>query len=92
MALPVLSTAEQATSVLNAPSKNDVANSDASNLRKIDNVQLTGIGYGVVSRSELFAIVYMAPQLAFFARHVAKVEQIGRSARIREGPAVAKAP
>jgi hypothetical protein len=27
-----------------------------------------------------------------FPRHVAKVEQIGRSARIREGPAVAKAP
>ena len=59
--------------------------------RKIDNVQLKGMGYGVVSKDELFAIVYMAPQLAFFPRHVAKVEQIGRSARIREGPAVAKA-
>jgi hypothetical protein len=52
--------------------------------RKIDNVQLSGIGYAAVSRGELFAIVYMAPQLAFFARHVARVEQLGRNARIKE--------
>ena len=52
--------------------------------RKIDNVQLSGIGYGGVSKGELFAIVYMAPRLAFFPRHVAKVEQIGRSAVVKE--------
>lgn len=57
---------------------------DYSLTRKIDNVQLSGIGYGAVSKGELFAIVYMAPQLAFFARHVARVEQLSRSARVKE--------
>lgn len=52
--------------------------------RKIDNVQLSGIGYGTVSKGELFAIVYMAPKLAFFARHVARVEQLCRSARVKD--------
>ena len=37
--------------------------------RKVDNVELLGLGYGTVSKAELFAIVYMAPRLTFFARH-----------------------
>jgi hypothetical protein len=52
--------------------------------RKIDNVQLSGVGYVAISRGELFAIVYSAPRLTFFSRHIAKVEQISASARIRE--------
>ncbi len=52
--------------------------------RKIDNVQLAGIGYGAVSKGELFAITYMAPRLAFFPRHVARVEQLCRSARVKD--------
>jgi hypothetical protein len=52
--------------------------------RKVDNVQLAGIGYGAVSKGELFAIVYMAPKLAFFPRHVARVEQLCRSARVKD--------
>jgi hypothetical protein len=51
--------------------------------RKIDNVPLAGVGYGAVSNGELFAITYMAPQLAFFPRHVARVEQLCRSARMK---------
>jgi hypothetical protein len=51
--------------------------------RKIDNVQLSGVGYAAVSRGELFAIVYHAPRLAFFARHASTVEAIARSARIK---------
>jgi len=51
--------------------------------RKIDNVQLAGVGYGTVSKGELFAITYMAPQLAFFPRHIARVEQLCRSAQIK---------
>jgi hypothetical protein len=57
---------------------------DYSLTRKIDNVQLTGVGYGTVSKGELFAIVYMAPKVAFFARHSAKVEQLCHSARIKD--------
>lgn len=50
--------------------------------RKVDNAQLLGVGYAVVSRGELFAVVYMAPRLVFYPRHIARVESIGRSMRI----------
>lgn len=52
-------------------------------VRKIDNVQLTGVGYAVVSRGELFAVIYMAPRLVFYPRYIARVEHIGRSMRVR---------
>jgi len=52
--------------------------------RKVDNVQLSGIGQGVVSKGELFAIVYMAPRLTFFGRHQGRVEQIMQTARLKE--------
>lgn len=51
--------------------------------RKVDNVQLLGLGYGTVSKGELFAIVYTAPRLTFFARHRDRVEQIAKSARLK---------
>jgi hypothetical protein len=51
--------------------------------RKFDGVQLSGLGYGVVDKGELFALVYLAPRLAFFARHQGRVEQIARSARMK---------
>lgn len=51
--------------------------------RKLDNVQLSGVGYGTVSRGELFALVYMAPRLAFFSRHAPVVDKIARSARVK---------
>ena len=53
-------------------------------IRKLDNVRLLGRGYGAVSKGQLFAMLYMAPRLTFFARHSARVENIARSARIRE--------
>lgn len=52
--------------------------------RKVDNVVLSGVGWGAVSKNELFAIIYMAPRLAFFARHAPQVEKIAMSATIRE--------
>jgi hypothetical protein len=52
--------------------------------RKVDNVELAGLGYGAVSKGELFAIVYMAPQLTFFARHKARVEQMASAARLKD--------
>jgi hypothetical protein len=52
--------------------------------RKVDNVVLSGMGWGVVSKGELFAIVYMAPRLVFFSRHAAQVEKIALSAKIKE--------
>ena len=50
--------------------------------RKVDNVELLGVGYCAVSKGELFAIVYMAPRLGFFPRHAGRVEQMARSARV----------
>lgn len=52
--------------------------------RKVDNVVLSGMGWGVVSKGELFAIVYMAPRLVFFSRHAAQVEKIALSAKVKE--------
>ena len=51
--------------------------------RKVDNVQLSGLGYGAVSKGELFAIVYSAPRLTFFARHRERVEGIAKSATLK---------
>jgi hypothetical protein len=51
--------------------------------RKVDNVQLLGRGYGTVDKSELFALLYSAPRLAFFARHEARVESIARGVRLK---------
>ena len=52
-------------------------------VRKVDGVRLSGLGFAAVSRGELFAVVYQAPRLVFFARHAARIEHIGRSLRIR---------
>ena len=52
-------------------------------LRKVDGLQISGVGYGAVSKGELFAILYAAPQLGFFARHQRSVEQMARSAKLK---------
>lgn len=51
-------------------------------VRKGDNVQQLGVGYGAMDRGELFALIYYAPRLTFFPRHLARVEGIARSVRI----------
>ncbi len=53
-------------------------------VRKVDNVQLSGVGYAMVSRGELFTVLYMAPRLVFYPRHIARVEHIGKSMRIKQ--------
>jgi len=50
--------------------------------RRVDHVQLSGIGYGTVSKDELFALLYAAPRIEFFPRHRARVEGIARSVKI----------
>jgi hypothetical protein len=54
-----------------------------SSIRKHDEVRLSGVGWGAVRNGELYAITYTAPRLSFFSRHVASVEAIAKSARIR---------
>ena len=52
-------------------------------VRRSDNAVLSGVGFGAVSKGELFALLYQAPRLAFFPRHRPRVEQIARSARLK---------
>ena len=52
-------------------------------IRRVDNTVLSGVGFGAVSKGELFALLYHAPRLAFFPRHQPRVEQIARSARLK---------
>jgi hypothetical protein len=52
-------------------------------VRRVDNAQLSGVGFGVVNKGELFALLYHAPRLASFPRHQPRVEQIARSAQIK---------
>lgn len=51
--------------------------------RKVDGVELSGVGFGTVAKGELYAMLYAAPQLGFFARHQRSVEQMARSARLK---------
>ena len=51
--------------------------------RREDNVVLSGVAWAAVSRGELFAILYTAPRLAFFSRHVGEVEKIAASALVK---------
>jgi hypothetical protein len=51
--------------------------------RKVDSVVNSGVGYGTVSKGELFTMLYVAPRLGFFPRHKDKVEQIARSAKLK---------
>ena len=52
-------------------------------VRKVDDVRLRGIAYGAVRNGELFVINYSAPRLAFYPKHIAEVEAIARSARVK---------
>jgi hypothetical protein len=52
-------------------------------IRKLDGVQISGVGYGAVIKGELYAILYGAPQLGFFARHQPRVEQMALSAKLK---------
>ena len=51
--------------------------------RKVDNVVLNGAGWGVVSKGELFAILYKAPRLVFYPRYAGQVEKIAMSATLK---------
>ncbi len=57
---------------------------DYTLIRRRDHVQLSGFTYGVVSKGELFAIVFMAPRLHFYPLYSPRADQISRSALIKE--------
>lgn len=52
-------------------------------VRKIDNVQMRGVGFGAIDKEELFALVYQAPRLTFFPRHQSRIETIAKAVSIK---------
>lgn len=56
---------------------------DYTVVRKSDDVRVSGVGWAVVRDGELLAMIFVAPRLGFFPRHVAKVEHIAATARMR---------
>jgi hypothetical protein len=51
--------------------------------RKGDDVQLRGIGWVAVRKSELFAATFVAPKLSFFERLSYKAEAVVKTATIK---------
>ncbi len=54
-----------------------------ASVRKFDEVILAGVGWGAILDGQLTAMVYTAPRLYFFDRHLHDVENLTRSALLR---------
>jgi hypothetical protein len=55
-----------------------------SRVRKSDEVRMRGVGYGAIHRGELFLMIFEAPRIHYFAKHLPGIEAIAQSARLRE--------
>ncbi|TAN81099.1 MAG: hypothetical protein EPN14_04975 [Gallionella sp.] len=55
---------------------------DFSILRKGDEVELGGAGYGVVKLGKLYLMVFRAPKIHYFGKHIGNVESIASSIQI----------
>jgi len=55
-----------------------------SRVRKRDEVRTRGVAYGAIHRGELFLMVFEAPRIHYFAKHLPRVEAIAQSAHVRE--------
>lgn len=53
-------------------------------VRKFDDVKLTGSAWATVRNAELFAMTFTAPSVGFYARQIAKVEQVATAARFKK--------
>ena len=52
-------------------------------IRKDDDVRMRGLVYGSVKGDKLYMVHYTAPRLVFYERHIAAVEAIAASARLK---------
>lgn len=53
--------------------------------RKVDGVELQGLAHGAIADRALYAVMYSAPRLVFYARHAPGVEAMARQAVLRQG-------
>ncbi len=51
-------------------------------IRKGDEVILKGVGYATVQKDQLYLMVFEAPRIHYFAKHLPRVEAIAASAKI----------
>lgn len=52
--------------------------------RRLDDLELAGMGYGAVVEGRLYLMVYSAPKLHYFEKHLAAAEWAINSARVQE--------
>jgi hypothetical protein len=51
-------------------------------VRKGDEVTLKGVGYATVQKDQLYLMVFEAPRIHYFAKHLPRIEAMAASARI----------
>jgi hypothetical protein len=52
-------------------------------LRKGDEVELKGVGYGAIRNGKLYLMVFRAPKLYYFPKNAARVEAVARSLKLK---------
>lgn len=53
-----------------------------SRLRKGDEVEMRGLGYGTVHGGKLYLMVFEAPRIHYFNKHLGRAEAVAKSARV----------
>jgi hypothetical protein len=56
---------------------------DFTLLRKGDEVELKGIGYGAVRNGKLYLMVFRAPRVYYFPKHAARAEAVAQSLKLK---------
>lgn len=56
---------------------------DFSRVRKGDEVEMRGVGYAVVRGGKLYMMVFEAPSIHYFNKHLGRAEAAAKSARIK---------
>ncbi len=56
---------------------------DFTQIRKGDEVELKGVGYGALRAGKLYLMVFRAPKIFYFGKHIERVEAVARSVQVR---------
>lgn len=56
---------------------------DFSQVRKADEVEVKGIGYGTIRDGKLYLMLFRAPKIYYFNKNLGRVETVAKSVRLR---------
>lgn len=56
---------------------------DFTMIRKGDEVELKGVGYGSMRAGKLYLMVFKAPKIYYYGKHIGRVEAVARSVQLR---------